>query len=133
MAENKSVKDLEAQWYDILKKQGFIDIEDTKTHRRYLKKWHSFDLISENMQIIRANRAVYQRQIEIFHHHPEFQDICKLMVKHGNCKFTNVQVIEIWESHIEGQTTRAIAKKLGRTKSRIDGIIDGLRQWMKLI
>ena len=72
-------------------------------------------------------------QIETFRHHQEFLEICKLMVSHGNCKFTNVQVIEIWELHIEGATTRAIAKKLGRTKSRIDGIIDGLRQWMRLV
>lgn len=125
---------MQAQWYERLKSEtGFEDIEDVSLKHRPLNEWHSFKYVSEKAQIIQATRAPYQERIEDFFNNPDFPEICKAMVKHGNCKFKEEQVHLIWELHIQGDTTRCIARKLGRSKSRIDDIIKGLIQWMNLI
>jgi hypothetical protein len=129
----KSFKDLQTQWYKKLEDQDFLDIENTKHPNRPLKEWHSFKMTAERFQIIRAKNSEYQGQIEDFLNNPAFEEACKSMIKHGNCKFKIEEVHLIWELHVQGETTRSIGKKLGRVKSRIDGIIDGLREWMKLV
>ncbi len=129
MTGQKSLKDLQAEWYTKLKAEGFVDIES----RNYLIKWHSFDFTSQRFQLIQASRAQYQKQIDDFKNHPAFIDACKSMVRHGNSKFTEIEVELIWTLHTEGLTTRSIAGRLQRVKSRIDDIIRGLRQWMRLV
>lgn len=133
MAKTKSVKDLQKQWYAKLEKEGFSDIENTDNPNRPLIEWHSFKLPSEKFQIMQANRAEYQKNIEDFSNHPSFPDICETMVKHGNCKFESWEINLVWAYHIDGLTTREIAKKFGKVKSRIDDILKGLREWMRLI
>ena len=133
MAILKSYKDLQELWYKALKDEGFTDIENTKHPNRPLIEWHSFKMPSERFQIIQANRSEYQRQIDDFINHEGFPDACKSMVKHGNCKFTEVEIKLIWALHVEGLTTRQIAARLKRVKSRIDDILKGLRQWMNLL
>jgi hypothetical protein len=130
---NKALKELEAQWYKHLEALGFEDIEDTGNPNRPLKEWHSFKIASQRFQIIQATRSPYQRDIDNFLNHPAFAEICICMVKHGNSKFSPEQVQFVWELHVQGLTTRKIALRLGRVKSRIDDIIKGMREWMKLV
>ncbi len=130
MTGQKSLKDLQTEWYDKLKAEGFIDIE---SKNKALIEWHSFKFTSQRFQIIQASRAQYQKQIDDFRNHPAFTEACKSMVKHGNSKFTELEVELIWTLHTEGETTRDIASKVQRVKSRIDDIIRGLRQWMRLV
>lgn len=131
MAE--SFKDLEHEWYQVLKDSGYLDIEDTSNINRPLKEWHSFKMVSERFQEIKDDKSQYQRQIDEFYNHPSFPDICKTMVKHGNCKFEDWEVKLLWGLHVEGVTTRGISVHINRAKSSVHDILKGLREWMKLL
>lgn len=133
MGAIKSFKDLQAQWYEKLREEGYLDIENTNHPSRPLKEWHSFKMTSQRFQIIQANRSQYQKQIDDFINHPDFAEACRLMVKHGNCKFKQSEVMLIWELHTKGYTTRKIARQVGRVKSRVDDVLKGLREWMKIL
>jgi len=133
MPSHKSFKDLQDLWYKRIKQKGFIDIENTKLPSCPLKKWDSFTIPSERFQIIKNSKSLYQQEIENFHNHPEFKEICKSIVKHGNSKFKAIEIEIIWSMHVEGYTQRRIAKEFKKAKSRIDDVIKGLREWMSLI
>lgn len=133
MTSSKAFKDLEIDWYLKLQNEGFKDIENFNCSTRPLKEWHSFKLVSERSQLIQANRSQYQKQIEDFFNHPGFTDICRIVGRHGLCKFEVAEIELVWELHIQGLTTRSIAGKLCRVKSRIDDILKKLRQWMILV
>jgi hypothetical protein len=129
----KSFKALQTSWYLKLESSGFKDIEDLKHPSRPLKEWHSFKIPSEKFQLMKQNKSQYQKQIDEFLIHPGFLDACKSVIKHGNCKFTIEQAKLIWTLHVEGLTTRQIAKELNRAKNRTDSIIEKLRKWMNLL
>ncbi len=120
-------KKLQEKWYKKLEKEGFKDIENFSLESRPLKEWHNF-----KFKRAKFGNELYQDQIQNLLNHKDFDEYCKMMVKHGNCKFTKKQVREIWELHVQGLSTRKIAKKMKRVKARIDDIIKGLRTWMKL-
>ncbi len=130
---NKAFKDLQDEWYQRLESENFLDIENTKHPHRPLIEWHSFKMTSEKFQIIKEIKSQYQLQIDSFHNHESFPEACKLIVKHGNCKFTYNEVGIIWALHVDGLTIRKIASDLNRSKSTIHYVIQGLRQWMNLI
>ncbi len=129
----RAFKELQNDWYGKLASDGFIDAENVKHPNRPLIEWHSFKMTSQKFQINKANKSLYQNQIDNFLIHPKFDEICKSVVKHGNCKFCDREVMVIWEMHTEGLTTRQIASHMNRVKSRIDDVIGKLRQWMNLL
>lgn len=133
MTSSKSFRDLESHWYQKLEEQGFQEIENLKSRARPLKEWHSFKLISERVIIRQAKYSQYQVRIDDFSNHPSFHDACKFIANRKNCTFTEEQIALVWELHRTGLTRRAICKRLGRVKSRIDDIIRDFRQWMNLV
>lgn len=133
MSPPKNLKEVEKKWYKKLKDSGFEDIENYKNPDKPLKSAHDYRVINNNYSIIKENEIQYQRAIDNFVNHPDFLLACKSMVKHGNCKFVLNEVKLIWEMHVEGKTRREMARRFGRSKGRIDAVIEGLRQWMKLV
>lgn len=138
MTHKKTFKEVQAKWYGKLKKVGFEDIEDTKNPNRPLIEWHSLKWKSEGVKIRQKNAVEYQRRIEDFFNHPTFLGACESITQRRQgpgrpTRFTRDQVQKIWELHIQGLTTRKIAKELGRVKSRIDNVLKGLKSWMSLV
>lgn len=129
---SKSFKELQKQWYKKLKETGFEDIEDSSQPVIPLKEWHKLKFKKINLLDQNSNEKYY-KLVTDFVNKPSFENACKFIVKHGNCKFSYCQIVEIWELHCEGHTRRNIAKRFGRVKSRIDSVIGKLREWMNLI
>lgn len=125
-----SLKDLQNKWYKKLEDKGFEDIEDTSNPNRPLKEWHSIKAGTKRYRRIQTTSKEYQQQIDKLLNHETFDDACKFIIKHGNCKFSQQQVKSIWVMHTQGQTNRSIARQLGRVKSRIDAVINKFREWM---
>lgn len=126
----KSFKELKDHWYKKIKKSGFKDLEDTSNPYQPLKSWHNLKFKKQSP--FNSSEKYYKLASE-FQHNPSFNDACKFIIKHGNCKFTKNQIILIWQLHVDGSTRRKIAKELNRSKGRIDSIIWKLQAWMKLI
>lgn len=131
MKKEPGFKEVQEKWYGKLAREGFSDIENTSNPDRPLKEWHS--LKAKRYQIIQANRTQYQKMIDDFINHPEFDQACRYLVKHGNSKFVVSEVKLIWELHVQGQTRRQIARRMGRCKGSIDNVIERFRAWMKLL
>lgn len=126
----KSFKELEAFWY--AKLEGFKDIENTALNDRPLLKCHSFVFVSERVQVIKEDTEVYSECIAQFLAHPEIDEICEIMVKHGNCAFKPKQVIEILKLHHGGWTERKIATYFNREKTCVHRTLKKAREWMKV-
>lgn len=133
MKHSKEFRCLQNEWYQKIETHGFTEIENTNHRDIPLKEWHSFKITSHKFQIMKKNRAEYQRLIDDFINHACFSEACTSMVKHGNCKFKPEDIALIWELHTQGHTTRKIANHMNRVKSRIDDVLKGLREWMKLM
>ena len=130
---NQPLSDMQAEWYQRLKDEGFDDIEDTSHPDRPLLSWHSTRFISARIQEKMFKRLDYQREIDAFASDPQFQEILHLLVKHGNSKFNKLQVEEIWNLHRHGSTEREIADEMRVSKSCIHFLLVRIKEWMKLI
>lgn len=139
---------LQAYWYGQLTENGFEDAEDTTREYPLLKKWsgastytlpdrfsghlrdvHALDLIPERRAI--SETISYSREQFLFH--PEFDTLCKGIVRHGNHTGTTHQVRAIWEAYIHGGTNRSIAAALAINDTFVWRTIRALTQWMELM
>jgi hypothetical protein len=127
------LKDLQNKWYRKLKEKGFEDIEDTANPNRPLKEWHSIKAQTKRYKRIQTTTVEYQEQIDNFTNHPSFDEACKFIIKHGNCKFKLENIKSIWSMHTQGHTNRSIARQCGRVKSRVDDVIKKFREWMRYL
>lgn len=125
-----SLEELTRYWNERLEESGFHDIEEPD---QSLKEWHSFKFISISSQVRQSKRSDYQRRIDDFANDPQFPEILKLMVKHWNSKFTELQVESIWSMHRGGLTERAIAVEMTCSKTCIHYLLRRLKEWMNLI
>lgn len=125
-----SLEELTTYWNKRLEESGFRDIEESDSS---LKEWHSFKFISISSQLRQSKRSGYQLQIDSFANDPQFTEILKLMVKHGNSRFSEVQVETIWTMHRDGLTERRIALEMNSTKSCIHFLLQRMKEWMNLI
>lgn len=132
MQGNQAFNDLRDEWYDRIKSEGFEDIEDTSNPDGPLKEWHSFKFVSMRAQTRKVSRSGYQDQIDSFANAPEFPEIVKLIVKHGNSRFTEAQVEQIWTLHRNGWSERKIGKEVDRSNVSIHFLLRRIRQWMRL-
>jgi predicted DNA-binding protein YlxM (UPF0122 family) len=128
MKSQKTFRSLQTKWYKKLEKEGFEDIENTKHDSRPLNEWHSFKKPKPSQSV----DSLYQSQIETFLNQKDFDDICRLMTKHGNSRLTVKQIRNIWELHIDGLSNRKIEKQLKIPRSTVYDYIKGLRLWMLL-
>lgn len=125
-------RDLEAHWYQVLAAEGFQDIEDTATVGRPLKRWDSFEFTRERNHERRQRHQEYQLRIEEFFRQTPFEEIARLLVKHGNSQITAPELRRIVELHGDGHTEREIAGQLSRSKTCIHKVIVKVRVWMRL-
>lgn len=127
-----SFKELEAKWYEKLKKDGFVDIENTTDPARPLKLYHSHQFKRERTVSKMVAREKYNRQIDDFINHKRIHEICKHIAGHGNSTVKPKTVLKILELHSGGLTERAIAKKTRRGKKCVHLTLKKAREWMKV-
>lgn len=127
----QAFNELREKWYEKLSQDGFTDIERIKDDT--LEEWHSFKFVSITSQIRREKRSQYQLQIDCFANDPQFHEVLRLIVKHGNSKFTVRQIEYIWTMHRDGVTERGIAREMRCSQSCVHFLLKRMREWMKLI
>ena len=120
--------DLVREWY--AKLEGFTDIEDENGE---LKAWHSVRFLQAGVLAQKARRSAYQLQIDNFANNPEFHEILKLIVKHGNSRFDARGIEYIWTMHRDAVTERRIAQEMKCSKSCIHFLLRRIRSWMTLM
>lgn len=130
---DQAFNDLQSQWNEKLRSEGFDDIEDTTKDDRPLKEWHSFKFLSYKAQIRQKKREGYQHQIDTFANDPQFFEILRLLGSHGNSKFSEANLEHIWHLHRAGDTERSIAKQMECSQSCIHFLLKRFKEWMKLI
>lgn len=113
--QSREFKELQAEWYNKLKKTGFEDIEDVNSPREYLKVWDSTYFQSNYVPMIFLAKQEYYRRSAIF-----------LM----DYTFFNSEEKNIWQHHSEGIPLRQIAKNLNIILSRVRTTIAKLRRIM---
>lgn len=132
---SQAFNDLREEWYEKLSESGFTDIEVVLPGNEdtALVRFHSFDLLLEGAQARREKRSPYQSQIDLFANDPQFPEILRLIVKHGNSKFSTRQIEYVWSMHRDGITERRIASEMKVSQSCIHFLLKRMRAWMKLI
>lgn len=133
LGNRQSLSELQREWYEKLKQDGFIDIEDSSDPSGQLKEWHSFKFISLSSQIRKTKRSQYQLQIDSFANDPSFVEVTILMTKHWNSRFKALDVELIWTLHRDGLTERGIASEMKCSKSCIHFLLERMREWMSLV
>ncbi len=96
--KQKQFKDLQAHWYEILKNEGFQEIEDTNSPREFLKCWHHsyFIIKTKNARNFKSNTEYYYKAAQFLETY----------------NFQSFYEKEVWRLHAEGKSVRAIAAYL---------------------
>jgi hypothetical protein len=129
----------QAEWYRILEKNGFEDIEDHSHEDKPLKRWSGIPAASGIIDAITHQEAGSPIQSsfpekrfvkeERLLNHPEFEQICVSICSHGNHKLNSVNVRQIWELYLEGATNRGIAKTVSINHVTVYRCIANLTKW----
>jgi|SRR6185312_774732 len=124
--------ELEIYWYQKLEESGFQDIEDPTYPDRPLKRWDSHWFKSQETQRRRAEREEYLKQIDQFLNSGSVEEICALIVRHGNSKLSAIEVRMILEFHRDGFSRRKIAVKMHTCPDRVKRALAKAKEWMKI-
>lgn len=156
-----SIKELQKEWYEILKQNDFIDIEDTSVtgfeigplangSGHPLKVWTGISIdypdprTGELHSLI--DQVLHQEPLEpLRSHYPEplfiqeqtfefeedFEDIVKSMCKHKNRALNEIQVKMIWELHLGGLSSRQIAREIECDHITAWRVVTTLTKWAK--
>lgn len=146
--KSKKFSELQDEWYDILKKDGFEDIEDTSSVHRPLKKWtgtfgeygpnkldklinildyYSHQEPGEDVKSNFPHPVFYVDESLLFRE--DFNSICQYVCNHGNRDVLPAQVKDIWQRYVNGETYRAIAKHTDIYYTTVYRIVAMLRKW----
>lgn len=129
----KTLKELQEIWYQKLRdKTDFVDIEDTTKPDRPLKEWHSSKFQTHRSKSRQAAREAYDKMMDRFLNSKSIDEICELIVKHGNSSIGPKKVKQILEFHRNGLTHRAISKKIKCGQKCVHITLRKAKAWMKL-
>lgn len=134
-----NLKDLQAEWYEKLQiaksdeyPDGFKDIEDTSNPDRPLKEWHSRRFRTERSRIRQEQQEQYDKQLSEFLNSNSIDEICSLIVQHGNSSISPKKVKKILDLHRNRISERNIAKKLRCGKKCVHITLKKAKTWMKV-
>lgn len=128
----ESFEELQAKWYGRLKEFGFEDIEDTSDPDRKLIDWHSVMFRRHRSRLKQEANERYFKKIDEFMNREDLDEICGLIVNHGNSVLTKKKVKKVLELHSGGLSERKIAKKIKRSKKVVHLALKKAREWMKV-
>ena len=126
-------RDLQHEWYKTLEALGFEDIEDTSLPNSPLKELHSLKFKSKAAQFRQIERDNYNKRLENLINHQDWKEICRIIVKHGNCILSADLAAQVMELHLEGLPQREIAAVMHCDKRCIFLIIKKARSWMDIL
>lgn len=154
-----SIKELQKEWYEILKQNDFIDIEDTSVtgfeigplangSGHPLKVWtgRSIDFFENEDDCPLIDKLIRQEALEpirssypeplftqeqTFEFEEDFEDIVKSMCKHKNRSLNETQVKMIWELHLGGLSSRQIAREIECDHITAWRVVTTLTKWAK--
>lgn len=110
------LKELEKIWNKKLKDSGFIDIEDTNSPLRLLKKWHSnYFYRNYSPEVFEARYDYFRITSQFLHYH----------------SFESQLERQVFELHTEGLSYREIGAKMGINKDKVNKIVGKLIEIMK--
>lgn len=117
----EELRNLQRKWYQKLKEEGFKDIEDTSSHKRFLKACHSTYFQCRYHPLTFELKQEYYRRATQFYYDHVF-----------DCETEK----EIWKHHAEGLSLREISKLLLKqglkfNKDRIHKVVTKLLAIMK--
>lgn len=130
---------LQKQWYEKIEADGFEEIENVTDAKRPLKASMGVSLeeiVNVFVPVEPLQTAFPQSHLtacERFSHHPDFNDICRRICRHGNHKLTSVGVARIWALYIDGNSNRVIGGILAVNDSLVWRTIRSVVQWMNLM
>jgi GNAT superfamily N-acetyltransferase len=135
---SKTLHELEREWYERLKKEGFEDIEDHTYPDKPLKRWsgaHGVGIVDavKHQEANEPHQSSFPdkrfAKEERLLNHADFDEICRLICGHGNHKLTAELVRAIFEKYVDGDTNREIAEALGINHVSVFRCIEKLRNW----
>ena len=132
ISSDPGFEQLQATWYARLAAEDFEDIEDWTRADRPLKEW-----VGSARVLSKASKgqeiSILLSRKEEFSNHPQFDSVCAFICEHGNFSLTKQNVCEIWRTHCEGQSLRAIAKQLKSSFKTVHRTILKIREWMDML
>ena len=139
----KSFNQTQAEWYDRLERDGFVDIEDHTQEERPLKRCSGFSMKRNTLDavisqppyspIISSWPESHRSKEDNFLNHSEFPNCCLSICKHGNNAVTAKNAELIWNHHADGHSTRTIERFTGIDHVTVFRVITRLTQWMNLL
>lgn len=121
--------ELQNTWYQILKDNGFEDIEDNTLG--LLKSWTA-DL-TLNQDTVCSTVEPKTRLDASMLHHKRFNDVCKSMCLNKKTRLTPVIIKQILELHLDELAERAIAKILNIHHTLVHRTLTTLTDWSKVM
>jgi len=126
----ESCQKVQTQWYEKIKKRGFQDLESNG----YIKgTFNTFNILQESGSLQSAWPETNFKKEEELLNHPDFIVICKSVFKHGNNRVNPKLMLNIWESHCEGLSTREIGLKFDLFHVTIFRAIRRLKELIKIM
>ncbi len=128
----RTLDEVQREWYGKLAKEGFEDIEDTSSPDRPLKEWHAHKFRDQRTRLRQMDRERYDKLLSDFLNSNSIDEICALIVRHGNSSISPHKVKLILEFHRGGLTERKIAKKVRCGKKCVHITLKKAKEWMKV-
>jgi len=130
---------LQRKWYEILKNNGFEDQESADYTDRPLKKWSGSSWVYSEMHqppgvmaVSSLPQSIFKEE-EHFQNHPEFDEICSSLCKHGNSRLNPVLVKAIWQDYCEGRSTRESERSHMVSDTAVFRVIKTITEWMNIV
>lgn len=79
-----------------------------------------------------AEREEYLKQVDRFLNSGSVEEICALIVRHGNSKLTAIEVRMILEFHRDGFSERKISAEIRICRQRVHRALVKAKEWMKI-
>ena len=130
--QTQALRDLQDKWYQVLKQEGFNDIEDYQRADRPLLEWHAFKYISPRSQQRQQSYLEYEEKIEAFIRSESFDDVFLFITNHWNSSKTD-EAKQIWDLYLQGWTERRIANHINRSKTCVHQVLWRILEWVKVL
>lgn len=127
------IKKLQAKWYSIIKKKGFVDIEqderffNKRNFHRNKDQYRSFSTVRRNRyqeDLYRCKFNLrYYSLCEYIQHTAEYRSIVRRLPHYAKA----------WEMHTSGVKNTQIAKKLKVSRQTVDAILRKFRQLVRIL
>jgi len=137
--QDPSFEEIQAKWYDRLRREGFEDQENEAYADRPLKRWSGISSIyvdtfqPAGSKIISSFPESLLKEEEHFQNHPEFKELCISLCVHGNSRLSPKRVQLIWMDYCSGKTQRESELKHKVSDTTVLRIIRRITEWMGLM